>query len=156
MAGQVRYLLNRDGRFFARLVVPKELRKMVGKTELRSPLGPDRRTAMKRLPGAVAVLQDRIAQAEQKAAASGSLAIQPGRYPLAPDQIAASHYAQRLALDEQLRNDPRYASTLIDTTLVERLRTGIAGRLEAFAAQEADYHLSGAGFKSAGWLGVDD
>jgi hypothetical protein len=41
MAGKVRNLLNRDGRYFARLVIPKELRPfMNGKTELRTPLGP--------------------------------------------------------------------------------------------------------------------
>ncbi|OWJ93448.1 hypothetical protein CDV54_11625 [Paracoccus yeei] len=32
---------------FARLVVPRELRVIAGKTELGAPLGPDRRTAMK-------------------------------------------------------------------------------------------------------------
>ena len=54
MAGAEQYLLNRDDRFFARLVVPKNLRAAVGKSELRAPLGPDRSTAMKMLPGAVA------------------------------------------------------------------------------------------------------
>ncbi len=38
MAGAQRYLLNRDGRFFARLVVPKDLRAAVGKSELRAAL----------------------------------------------------------------------------------------------------------------------
>ena len=79
MADATRYLLNRDGRFFARLVVPKDLRQIIGKTELRRPLGPDRRTAMKHLPGAVAILQHELAQAERKAASHGSLAAQPGR-----------------------------------------------------------------------------
>ncbi|WP_182912767.1 site-specific integrase [Paracoccus onubensis] len=50
MAGATRHLLNRNGRFFAQLVVPKDLRRIIGKTELRSPLGPDRRTAMKTYP----------------------------------------------------------------------------------------------------------
>ena len=50
MAGKVRHLLNRDGRYFARLVIPKELRPYLdGKTELRTPLGPDYRTALKKL-----------------------------------------------------------------------------------------------------------
>jgi hypothetical protein len=62
MAGKVRNLLNRDGRYFARLVIPKELRPfMDGKTELRTALGPDRREALRKLPGAVAELQHRIA-----------------------------------------------------------------------------------------------
>lgn len=63
MAGAQRYLLNRDGRFFARLVVPKELRGIVGKSELRIPLGPDRRGAMKLLPTAVATMQAEINRA---------------------------------------------------------------------------------------------
>ncbi|TGN68568.1 integrase [Paracoccus liaowanqingii] len=121
--------MDRDGRFFARLVVPKELREVIGKAELRTPLGPDRRTAIKHLPGAVAVLQHRLAQAEREAAASGAVEVQPGRYPLAPDQIAASHYAQRLAFDDLLRNDPRYVSVSIDDVLVQHLRDGMAGRL---------------------------
>ncbi len=129
MAGKTRYLLNRNGRFFARLVVPKELRQIVGKSELRTLLGPDLRTAMKLLHGAVAALQHELAQAERKAAATGAVKVQPGRYPLAPDQIAASHYAQRLAFDDALRNDPRYASMLIDTVLVDSLRAAASGSL---------------------------
>ena len=49
--------------------VPKDLRKIVGKTELRSPLGGDYRHALKLLSGAVAQLQHQIALAEQKAGA---------------------------------------------------------------------------------------
>nr|WP_207099670.1 integrase [Paracoccus shandongensis] len=129
MAGRPRYLLNRNGRFFARLVVPTELRKIIGKTELRSPLGPDLRTAIRHLPGAVAALQHELALAERQAASTGATEVQQGRYPLAPDQIAASHYAQRLAFDDRLRNDSRYVSISLDDSRVQRLRDGMAGRL---------------------------
>ncbi len=71
MAGAQRYLLNRDGRFFARLVVPKELRGIVGKSELRTPLGPDRRGAMKLLPTAVAAMQAEINRAKREAHPDG-------------------------------------------------------------------------------------
>ncbi len=125
MAGKVRNMINRAGRFHARLVVPKDLRQIVGKTELRAPLGGDYRTALKMLPGAVAQLQHKIALAERKAGHVTRLA---PRYPLAPDQIAASHYAQRLAFDDRLRNDPRYPSVGIDDLLVSRLREAIAGK----------------------------
>ncbi|WP_366926951.1 DUF6538 domain-containing protein [Pseudogemmobacter hezensis] len=81
---------NCDGRFFTRLVVPKDLRTIVGKSELRAALGPDRRTAMKMLPGAVAPLQHQIAQAERQAAPANSAA-SPAHYPPAPAQIALSH-----------------------------------------------------------------
>lgn len=127
MAGKVRHLVNRSGRYHARLVVPKELRTIVGKTELRAPLGGDYRQALKLLPGAVAQLQHQIALAEQKAGA-GRTQPGPARYPLAPEQIAMSHYMQRLAYDDELRNDPRWPSVGIDDVLVQRLRDALAGR----------------------------
>ncbi|WP_018389165.1 hypothetical protein [Ancylobacter sp. FA202] len=131
MAGKVRNLLNRDGRFFARLVIPKELRPFMDrKTELRTPLGPDYRTALKKLPGAVALLQHEIALAERRAVDAGQQ-VATGRYPLAHDQIALRNYQARLVDDEELRNsDPRYAlHGFVDDVLIARLRDGIAGRL---------------------------
>ncbi|MDP3600059.1 MAG: tyrosine-type recombinase/integrase [Bosea sp. (in: a-proteobacteria)] len=125
------YLLNRDGRFFARLVVPKELRPFIdGKTELRRALGPDRQDAIRKLPGAVALLQHEIALAERRAIEAGDRKIDQGRYPLAVDQIALRNYQSRLSFDELLRSrDARYASVGVDDVLVTRLRDGIAGRL---------------------------
>jgi hypothetical protein len=92
MVGHVRNLLNRDGRYFARLVVPKELRPYIGKRELRTALGPDYRTALKMLPGAVAALQHEIALGERRAVAAGERSITVGRYPLLPPQIAGRDY----------------------------------------------------------------
>ncbi|MFO8127990.1 DUF6538 domain-containing protein [Yoonia sp.] len=120
-------MTNRSGRYHARLVVPKDLRRIVGKTELRTPLGGDYKQALKLLPGAVAQLQHQIALAEQKAGA-GKSQTGPARYPLAPDQIAVSHYMQRLAFDDELRNDPRWPSVGIDDVLVQQLREAIAGK----------------------------
>lgn len=127
MAGKVRHLINRSGRYHARLVVPKDLRDVVGKTELRSPLGADYRQALKLLPGAVARLQHQIAQAERKAG-QGHAQAGAARYPLAPDQLALSHYNQRLAFDDLLRNEPGYADSCIDDLYVSRLRKAVAGR----------------------------
>lgn len=124
MAGKTRHMINRRGRYHARLVVPEDLRKIVGKTELRAPLGGDYRTALRSLPGAVAQLQHRIATAEREAGQSAKSA---PRYPLAPDQIAANLYARRLVQDEQMRGDPGYAAMGIDDGQVSRLRAGIAG-----------------------------
>jgi hypothetical protein len=126
MAGTPRYLLNRNGRYFARLVVPKDLREIVGKTELREPLGPDRREALRLLPGAVTQLQHRIAVAEREAGA-GMPQSAPARYPLAPNQIAYSHYMQRLTFVDELRDDPRLPGVGIDDLLVKRLHDAIAG-----------------------------
>lgn len=125
MAGKVRHLINRSGRYHARLVVPKDLRGIIGKTELRTPLGGDYKQALKLLHGAVAQLQHQIALAEQKA---GQGQAKPPRYPLAPDQIAHSHYMQRMAFDDELRNDPRYAAVGVDDVLVSRLREAVAGK----------------------------
>lgn len=130
MAGKVRHLTNRSGRYFARLVVPKDLRPILGKTELRSPLGGDYRAALKALPGAVADLQRQITAAERRLARSHPLDHQPvaGRYPMTPAQIAASHYAQRLALDERFRDNPAYAAVGVDDGYVAQLRAAVAGR----------------------------
>jgi integrase len=132
MAGKVRNLLNRDGRFFARLVIPKELRPFMDKkTELRTALGPDYRIALKKLPGAIALLQHEIALGERRAREAGERNITAGRYPLAVDQIALRNYQMQLAVDEEFRNaDHRYAQFgFIDEALVARLREGIAGCL---------------------------
>lgn len=130
MAGKPQYLLDRDGRYFARMVIPKDLRPFLdGKTELRSALGPDYRIALKKLPGAVALLQHEIALGEHRAAEAGRSAITAGRYPLAPSQIALRNYQERLAFDEEMRNsDPRYARYgYVDEHYVEQLRAGMAG-----------------------------
>ncbi len=132
MARQPKHLLNRDGRYFARLVIPKELRPFLNnKTELREALGPDRRAALARLHPAVATLQGQIALAERKAQLAKGAPIEPGRYPLPVDQIALRNYNERLAFDAELRNtNPTYARIGIDDRLVELLREGIAGGLD--------------------------
>lgn len=67
MVGKVNHLVNRSGRYHARLVAPKEMRDSVSKSELRKPLGGgDYRQTLKLLPGAVAQLQHRIAEAKPK------------------------------------------------------------------------------------------
>lgn len=132
MAGKVRHLVNRSGRYHARLVVPKDLRDIIGKTELRASLGGDYRQALRLLPSAVAKLQNEIAIAERTLAqqVGTSFDEEVARYPLTPQQIAFSHYAQRLAFDDELRNDPRYASIELDDLLVSRLRNAVAGRAD--------------------------
>ncbi len=128
MAGKVRHLVNRSGRYHARIVVPKDLRDVIGKTELRQPLGPDYRQALRLLPGAVAQLQHEIALAERKVAAQRPGG-RPARFPMAPDQIAWANYQSRAAFDDTLCNDHRYASVGIDDRLVRFLKEGMAGRL---------------------------
>ncbi|PRA89061.1 integrase [Ochrobactrum sp. MYb29] len=128
MAGKVRHLKERNGRYSARLVVPENLRAIVGKTELETQLGADRRQALAKLPSAVAALQGKIALAEQQAKPKASPV--PLRYPLTPEQIAHRHYQSLVIFDEQIRqSDPRFSNIGFDDVFVENLRAGIAGRL---------------------------
>jgi hypothetical protein len=130
MAGQLRHFLNRNGRYDARLVVPKDLRPYrYGKTEVRAPLGADRRLAIRKHPGALAALQHKIAKAERKKAIASGEPAQPGRYPLTPPELAAVNYRERLPFHDELRLDPRYATLGIDDLLAGHLRDAIAGRL---------------------------
>ncbi|MFT4181541.1 MAG: integrase [Rhizobium sp.] len=131
MARNPRNFLDRDGRYFARIVIPKTLRPFLdNKTELREALGPDRRTAIARHATALAGLQAKIAVAERKAQIAKGEPITPGRYPLPVDQIALRSYNERLAFDDILRNSgPQWASTGIDDLHVALLRDGIAGTL---------------------------
>ncbi|KEQ08039.1 DUF6538 domain-containing protein [Pseudorhizobium pelagicum] len=145
MPSNPRYLLNRDGRYFARIVIPKELRPFLeNKHELREPLGADRRTALARLHTAVAELQAKIAVAERRKQLAKGEAITPGRYPLPVGQLALRNYNDRIAFDTELRNmDNRHAMGLVDDRLVELLRQGIAGGLaddglEALVGRQID------------------
>ncbi len=142
MAGKIRHMLNRDGRYFARLVVPKDLRPfMDGKSELRTALGADYRAALRFLPGAVATLQHQIALCERRAAGAGAKTVAPGRYPLADDQIALRNYNARLVQDERARNsNPSYARVGIDEEFVNDLRSGMAGTLQNAALKEIVGH----------------
>ncbi|RWP58016.1 MAG: integrase [Mesorhizobium sp.] len=124
--------MNRDGRYFARLVVPKELRPyMDGKTELRTALGPDYRTALKTLPGAVAALQHQIALGERRAVDAGEPSVTIGRYPLSPPQIASRDYQARLAFDAEIRaHYHQYAGFEVDYEEEGGpFRDGYAGKL---------------------------
>ncbi len=135
MPKKIRYLLPRDGRYFARIVIPKNLRPYLepedkGKWEFREPLGADYRTAVARLATEVAGFQAKLAVAERRAMVAKGEAITPGRYPLPVEQIALRNYNQRIAFDTELRNmDNRHAMGLVDDRLVELLREGIAGGL---------------------------
>jgi len=60
MAGKVRHLLLRGGRYYARRIGPKELREFIQKNELRIPLGSDRREAIGQLPFALVKISSLI------------------------------------------------------------------------------------------------
>jgi hypothetical protein len=87
--GKLRHVVTRNGRHYARMVVPAkppELRQMLGATELREPLGADKRAAARASHAAVARLQERINEARR--------------------QLARAHYARALARDDDQRVAP--------------------------------------------------
>lgn len=57
MARKVVHLLNRSGRYYSRLIVPAELREIIGKSELREALGADLTEAKRALSAAIARAQ---------------------------------------------------------------------------------------------------
>lgn len=102
MAAKVRNLLYRDGRYFARLTVPEKLRSIVGKRELRAPLGSDRRTANKRLPAEIAKMLAVLSDAE--IALSGQR-LRKNRHWSDPE-VAHWLYNYELSEDERMRDEP--------------------------------------------------
>lgn len=102
MAQRIPHLLEREGRYYARVVIPKPLRSLfAGRWEMSNPLGPDRREAVRRLPGAVAEIQTQLeaARAQLKTVYRIKVQPRPGK-PLTDRQMAAQHYGTELALDD--------------------------------------------------------
>lgn len=106
MAGAVRHLIQRGDAFYARLVIPTELRAIIGKTELREPLGSNRRIAEREVHRAVAGFHDTLARARAALEVSANPPPRMRDRPLTTRQIAHTHFAEELALDEAERNFP--------------------------------------------------
>jgi integrase len=100
MAGKVRHLLNRSGRYCARVSVPATLRPILGKRELLEPLGADRKQALQKQPAAVARMQAILDAARVQAR---SPALPTLNRPLYPKQLARAHYEAELERDEAAR-----------------------------------------------------
>jgi len=60
MAGRIRFLLKRDGRYYARKVVPQAVRGTLKTSELRVPLGADYKKAVLALPLALVQIDTKI------------------------------------------------------------------------------------------------
>lgn len=141
MAGAVRYLIQRGDAFYARIVVPADLRPVIGRTELRAPLGSNRKLAERALHAAVAKMHDQLAAARGKLNVAASSALRSRPRPLTVAQIAHTHFAEELALDDADRNVPDSAGR-VDMTwardgytdLLRRVASGRAGTEEASAA----------------------
>lgn len=129
MAAKVRYLIERDGRYHARVVVAKRLRPILKKVELSVALGADRREALRKLPRAVAQFQEQIAEAERRLSES-ERATAP---PIAFDAVRAARalYDNSVAFDSELRDATPLYSRFghPDEAYIEDLKSIAAGRL---------------------------
>jgi integrase len=128
MAGKVRHLLERDGRHYARVAVPPELRNLVGKRELTKALGADRSEALRRLPGAVAAMQVTIVDARHRASNGSGKPVPRAGAPLTAREMAAIHYQDQERFDEEARNaDHRFPMGFPDEQYVAALRAAMTG-----------------------------
>jgi hypothetical protein len=144
MPAKIRHLHCRDGRYFARVVVPKRLRKALGAIELRQPLGADRREAVRTLSSAIARFRDRLADAERQIV--GQVARQNIR-PMGVDELAKAHFDERMEADTLGRNASHvWGSIPVDQEYVQALR-----HVESGAAKTKDM-LEIVGFELAKWV----
>ena len=133
MAGTVRHLIQRGDAFWARIVVPVELRPIVGKSELRQPLGSIRREAERRLHAAVAGFHVQLDKARRDLAKAGTAPRSRPARPLSLPEIARTHYAEELATDERDRD--RLGASLPDMAWSQ---PGYAESLRRVASGRAD------------------
>lgn len=106
-ARKPKYLLLRQGRYWARVTVPKELRPIVGRNELREPLGPDLKAAERRLHSSVARMLatlDRARRELRPSSPATPFASAARRYDQTPEELAREFYRFEVDLDEQQRN----------------------------------------------------
>lgn len=68
---KILYFLPRNGRYFARRTVPPELQPYIGTTELREPLGPDRKVALEKLHLALVTINARLDHARRALVSRG-------------------------------------------------------------------------------------
>jgi hypothetical protein len=92
MAGKIRNLLPRNGRYYARITVPASLRPIVGKRELTEPLGADRTVALRPFSSAIHCMQIELDHARDRAA-SLNPATQTRRRTLSIRQMALAPIA---------------------------------------------------------------
>lgn len=105
MAGKIRNLLPRNGRYYARLTVPAPLRPIVGKRELTEPLGADRTVALRLLSSALHRMQIELDHARDRSATLNPTA-RTKRPALNIRQMALAHYASEMDHDTALRSFP--------------------------------------------------
>src|SRR5258705_5569321 len=96
---KVRHLLARKGRYWARVAVPEAFGPIIRKRKLTEPLGPDLTIAKRKLPAAVALMQDQLATAREQLAVEQPRPALPQRNGrvLSLGNLAKAHFASELA-----------------------------------------------------------
>lgn len=155
MAGKLRHMKTKNGRFYARIAVPKDLRPLIGKSELLEPLGADRREAQRLLPAAVARLQGKLtAVATPRKATALKPTAAPEQQSWSAEQLAVKSYKLRLIQDSELRlSDPAWARVSIDYDYAQELSDGMSGRLSDSALEDLVGHRI-EGFRRQGLTSV--
>ncbi|WP_152047172.1 site-specific integrase [Aureimonas psammosilenae] len=132
MANRLPYEKTIGGAIYVRLVIPPALQPFANNQKnIYRPIGATRQEAKRNHARALASAQDEMdAIKRRKAEAEGAQIMRVSRRyaEMTPDQMAREHYCSRLAFDDELRNDPRYAASPIDDELVEIVRDIKAGR----------------------------
>lgn len=131
MAGKPQHWKERNGRYSARIVVPKNLRPYLdGKSELEIQLGGDKREALRKHATAVSSIQRQIGIARQKHELATGKKQAPATYPITAQQIAVRDYQSQIDYDAELRGyDHRYAGFDVDLEHAHLLRDGFSGKL---------------------------
>lgn len=133
MSQRLPYVQPKGGSFYIRLVVPPALRPFVenGKGEILRALGNSLREVKANHARALASAQDELEAARQRKAQAEGVEVSrtSRRYAqMSDEQMARDLYRSRVAFDDELRNEPGYASGSIDDQLVGILRDIKAGR----------------------------
>ncbi|MFG1250483.1 DUF6538 domain-containing protein, partial [Xanthobacter flavus] len=122
----------RQGRYYARLSIPKELQPIIGKRGFSFALGADRAQALDALPEVLAGWKREIAAARAQLTGKPAPAPRPSpRRRMSANEIAAQHLQERLAFDTEIRDcgSPAIGAGFIDEDYVAALRDLAAGRL---------------------------
>ncbi|WP_426034468.1 hypothetical protein, partial [Cypionkella sp. TWP1-2-1b2] len=127
MAGKLRYWKEKDGRFWARIAVPVNLRPFLDnpRSELIEPLGGDRRLALRLHSAAVARLQLEVAAAKQRESSANPklLKVASPRTPIATADFGRAVWQRySAALEADDANRERFPSKAEIDAEYDRLR----------------------------------
>jgi integrase len=134
---KIQHLLPRKGRYWARLAVPDALRPIIMKRELTEPLGADLTLAKRKLPAAVARMQQRLAEAREQVGADRRVIAPPPRKGnlLSLRNLAKAHFeaelskhgAQRRADLSSFADTIQFQKTEVQPFYADALRRVVSG-----------------------------